>query len=97
MRFTAQQPDTLKIFWEWQILVIRHFAAEPVTLSRKSTVPIAKTARNKKLTDVEVELLILEVQKRTPLWDISLPLEEKNRETVRRLWDEVSAELNGEE
>ncbi|XP_077255201.1 uncharacterized protein LOC143893551 isoform X1 [Temnothorax americanus] len=69
---------------------------EPVRLSKKSTgVPIAKTARNKKLTDVEVELLILEVQKRTPLWDISSPLEKRNRETVRRLWNEVSVELNG--
>ncbi|XP_071563991.1 uncharacterized protein [Temnothorax nylanderi] len=77
-------------------LPFKHEGSEPVRLSRKSTgVPIAKTARNKKLTDVEVELLILGVQKRTPLWDISLPLEQRNRETVRRLWDEVSAELNG--
>ncbi|CAL1677388.1 unnamed protein product [Lasius platythorax] len=69
---------------------------EPVRLSRKSTgVPIAKTARNKQLTDLDIELLILEVQKRTPLWDFSLPLDQRNRETVRRLWDEVSAELNG--
>ncbi|KMQ87753.1 hypothetical protein RF55_12880 [Lasius niger] len=69
---------------------------EPVRLSRKLTgVPIAKTARNKQLTDLDIELLILEVQKRTPLWDFSLPLDQRNRETVRRLWDEISAELNG--
>lgn len=77
---------------------MNHFAVEPVRAAEKNTrVSAARNVRSKKLTDLEVEILILEVQKRTPLWDFSLSLEQRSRETVRRLWDEVSMELNGEE
>lgn len=50
----------------------------------------------KRLSNLDVKLLILEVQKRSPLWDFSLPLEQRCRDIVRRLWDEVSMKLNGE-
>lgn len=67
-----------------------------VKAAEKNTrVSTAKNVRSKKLTDLETEILILEVQKRTPLWDFSLSLQQRSRETVRRLWDEVSMELNG--
>lgn len=51
--------------------------------------------RNEKLDDIEIELLILEVEKRIPLWNFSIPIEQRSRETIVTLWEEVSAALNG--
>ncbi|RLU22292.1 hypothetical protein DMN91_004570 [Ooceraea biroi] len=68
---------------------------KPVRATEKTTEVSARNVRSNKLTNLEVEILIIEVQKRTPLWDFSLPLEQRSRETVQRLWDEVSRELNG--
>lgn len=82
------------MFWELQI-VINHFAAAPVKVADKITPrSVARNVRKSKLTDLEVEILILEAQQRTPLWDFLLPLEQRSRETVRRLWEEVSTGLS---
>lgn len=62
--------------------------------SKKSKVP-SKRKVFKKLSLEEEEQLILAVQQRKPLWDISQPLDQRSRETRKRLWQEVANELNG--
>ncbi|KAH0546408.1 hypothetical protein KQX54_009263 [Cotesia glomerata] len=52
------------------------------------------TKRSEKLDDIDIELLILEVEKRIPLWNFTIPIEERSRETVSNLWEEVSTALN---
>ncbi|XP_044590877.1 uncharacterized protein LOC123269332 [Cotesia glomerata] len=54
------------------------------------------TKRSEKLDDIDIELLILEVEKRIPLWNFTIPIEERSRETVSNLWEEVSTALNGQ-
>ncbi|XP_011867982.1 PREDICTED: uncharacterized protein LOC105562070 [Vollenhovia emeryi] len=49
----------------------------------------------KKLSQEEEENLILSVQNRRPLWDVSQPVEQRSEQTRRRLWEEVAVELNG--
>lgn len=41
------------------------------------------------------ELLILSVQERRPLWDFTLPLEQRCQRVTRKLWDEISEILEG--
>ncbi|XP_067213412.1 uncharacterized protein [Linepithema humile] len=48
-----------------------------------------------KLNFDEKELLILEVQKRPPLWDYSLPLMQRRCTIKQRLWAEIVLALNG--
>ncbi|XP_036148746.1 uncharacterized protein LOC118647615 [Monomorium pharaonis] len=62
--------------------------------SKKSKVPSKKKA-SKKLSLEEEEHLILTVQQRKPLWNISQPVDQRSRETWKRLWQEVANELNG--
>ncbi|XP_067207213.1 uncharacterized protein [Linepithema humile] len=47
-----------------------------------------------KLNFDEEELLILEVQKRPPLWDYSLPLMQRRCTIKQRLWAEIVLALN---
>ncbi|KAH0552486.1 hypothetical protein KQX54_010906 [Cotesia glomerata] len=54
------------------------------------------TKRSEKLDDIVIELLILEVEKRIPLWNFTIPIKERSRETVSNLWEEVSTALNEE-
>lgn len=37
----------------------------------------------------------MEVQYRIPLWNFTIPLEERSRDLKTKLWEEVSAALNG--
>lgn len=62
--------------------------------SKKFKVP-SKRKVSKKLSLEEEEHLILAVQHRKPLWDISQPVDQRSRETRKRLWQEVANELNG--
>lgn len=62
-------------------------------MSQKNTASTVK--RTNKLNDDEVELLLLEVQSRQSLWNFELPLEERKKETVAALWQEVSKALEG--
>jgi len=62
--------------------------------SKTSKVP-SKRKASKKLSLEEEEHLILAVQNREPLWDISQPVDQRSRETRKRLWQEVADELNG--
>ncbi|XP_071577207.1 uncharacterized protein [Temnothorax nylanderi] len=48
-----------------------------------------------KLNFDDVEFLILEVQKRPPLWDYSLPLLQRKSTIKQRLWSEIALALNG--
>lgn len=41
------------------------------------------------------ELLILSVQERRPLWDYTIPLEQRCLRLTKKLWDEVSETLKG--
>lgn len=41
------------------------------------------------------ELLILSVQERRPLWDFTIPLEQRCQRLTKKLWDEVSEILGG--
>lgn len=41
------------------------------------------------------ELLILLVQERRPLWDFTIPLEQRCQRITKKLWDEVSETLRG--
>lgn len=41
------------------------------------------------------ELLILSVQERRPLWDYTIPLEQRSQRLIKKLWDEVSETLGG--
>ncbi|CAD6242575.1 GSCOCG00009519001-RA-CDS [Cotesia congregata] len=59
---------------------------------RKQTTP--KTSR-KRLSDEYTEQLIIEVQHRIPLWNFNIPVEERSREIQAKLWEEISAALNG--
>lgn len=43
----------------------------------------------------EEELLILEVQKREPLWNFQLDVKQRNAKKRNKLWQEVSDALNG--
>ncbi|XP_011883631.1 PREDICTED: uncharacterized protein LOC105570794 [Vollenhovia emeryi] len=62
--------------------------------SKKRKTCTAKKAIDKKLMDLEVETLIHAVEARVPLWNFTIPLEERSRETVGQLWNEVSEELD---
>lgn len=48
-----------------------------------------------KLNFDDEELLILEVQKRPPLWDYSLPLVQRRSTIRQRLWSEIAVAFNG--
>ncbi|XP_071639783.1 uncharacterized protein [Temnothorax longispinosus] len=48
-----------------------------------------------KLNFDDVEFLILEVEKRPPLWDYSLPLLQRKSTIKQRLWSEIALALNG--
>ncbi|XP_071639515.1 uncharacterized protein [Temnothorax longispinosus] len=50
---------------------------------------------SKKWSVEEVKHLILAVQHRRALWDISQPVDQRSKETRKRLWEEVADELNG--
>jgi len=41
------------------------------------------------------ELLILSVQERRPLWDFTIPLEQRCQRLTKKLWDEVFEILGG--
>lgn len=41
------------------------------------------------------EQLILEVQRREPLWNHTLPLDKRSRTITKKLWDEVSCAMKG--
>lgn len=41
------------------------------------------------------ELLILSVQERRPLWDFTVPLEQRCQRLTKKLWEEVSETLGG--
>lgn len=43
----------------------------------------------------EEELLILEVQKREPLWNFQLDVKQRNAKERNKLWQEISDALNG--
>ncbi|XP_024877932.1 uncharacterized protein LOC112458493 [Temnothorax curvispinosus] len=47
-----------------------------------------------KLNFDDVEFLILEVEKRPPLWDYSLPLLQRKSTIKQRLWSEIALALN---
>ncbi|XP_074101040.1 uncharacterized protein LOC141528732 [Cotesia typhae] len=57
---------------------------------RKSTTPVNR----RKLSDEDVERLIIEVHNRIPLWNFMISVEERSRETQAKLWEEVAAALN---
>lgn len=41
------------------------------------------------------EMLINEIQKREPLWNFKIPLVERGRNTVQKLWEEVVSAMSG--
>ncbi|KYN02069.1 hypothetical protein ALC62_07123 [Cyphomyrmex costatus] len=43
------------------------------------------------------EMLIGEIQKREPLWNFKIPVVERGRNTVQKLWEEVVSAMNDEE
>ncbi|XP_077262616.1 uncharacterized protein LOC143897674 isoform X2 [Temnothorax americanus] len=55
----------------------------------------SKRKASKKLSVEEEEHLILAIQHRRPLWDISQPVDRRSKKTRKRLWQEVADELNG--
>ncbi|XP_071639510.1 uncharacterized protein [Temnothorax longispinosus] len=66
--------------------------AENNLLNRKTPF---KRMDSKKWSVEEVKHLILAVQHRRALWDISQPVDQRSKETRKRLWEEVADELNG--
>ncbi|KAH0560964.1 hypothetical protein KQX54_010323 [Cotesia glomerata] len=62
--------------------------------TKRRNTAASKTSQ-KKLSDEEIEHLIIEVQNRIPLWNFNIPLAERTREITATLWEEVSAGLNG--
>ncbi|KAH0567770.1 hypothetical protein KQX54_013532 [Cotesia glomerata] len=67
---------------------------EPI-LKRRKGQPKKQLPKQKKLDEDETEMLIMEVEQRIPLWNFNIPIEERSRETVAALWEEVSEALNG--
>ncbi|XP_077273118.1 uncharacterized protein LOC143903424 isoform X2 [Temnothorax americanus] len=63
-------------------------------MNKKFRTP-SKRKASKKLSVEEEEHLILAVQHRRPLWDISQPVDQRSKKTRKRLWEEVADELNG--
>lgn len=41
------------------------------------------------------ELVILAVQERRPLWDFTIPVEQRNQRIINKLWKDVSEILGG--
>ncbi|CAD6221994.1 GSCOCG00011698001-RA-CDS [Cotesia congregata] len=66
------------------------------SISKKQNNTGSTAKRSKKLNDDEVEILLLEVQSRPPLWNFELPLVQRSKEIVTALWQEVSRALNGQ-
>ncbi|XP_015189953.1 PREDICTED: uncharacterized protein LOC107073768, partial [Polistes dominula] len=64
------------------------------SINKKQNNTGSTAKRGKKLNDDEVEILLLEIQCRQPLWNFELPLEQRSKETVAVLWQEVSQTLN---
>ncbi|XP_044584019.1 uncharacterized protein LOC123264667 isoform X2 [Cotesia glomerata] len=62
--------------------------------TKRRNTAASKTSK-KKLSDEEIEHLIIEVQNRIPLWNFNISLAERTREITVTLWEEVSAALNG--
>lgn len=71
---------------------------EPTNVQKKKakrqTASQKSIATVKSILDQE-EQLILEVQKRPPLWNFTLPLKERSKTIKQKLWDEVSEEMEG--
>ncbi|XP_020297427.1 uncharacterized protein LOC109861967 [Pseudomyrmex gracilis] len=55
----------------------------------------AKRKTVKSLNYDDEELLILSVQEKRPLWDFTIPLEQRCQRLTKKLWDEVSETLGG--
>jgi len=53
----------------------------------------ASNWRNKKI--MEEEHLIAEIHKRPALWNFKLPLSERSLQIKKKLWEEISASMNG--
>ncbi|KAL0120352.1 hypothetical protein PUN28_008185 [Cardiocondyla obscurior] len=56
---------------------------------------IVEKKKRRSLSFDEEEMLILEVQKREPLWNFQLDVKYRNSKVVKQLWQEVSEALNG--
>lgn len=73
---------------------------QPVADTSNSQAQFEKKGRSTrtrvtKLTDDDVEQLILIVQAKPPLWNMFLPLVERAPDTLAKLWQEVSDEMDG--
>lgn len=64
---------------------------DSTSLNKKDDRRVTKSSSN---YDIE-ELLILSVQERRPLWDFTIPLEQRSQRVTKKLWDEVSEALQG--
>jgi len=53
----------------------------------------ASNWQNKKI--MEEEHLIAEIYKRPALWNFKLPLSERSLQIKKKLWEEISASMNG--
>ncbi|XP_074098908.1 uncharacterized protein LOC141527380 [Cotesia typhae] len=53
-----------------------------------------KPQEESKLTDDEIEFLILEVQSRPPLWNYEIPLAKRSSKATDLLWEEISKAMN---
>ncbi|KAL0120502.1 hypothetical protein PUN28_008324 [Cardiocondyla obscurior] len=60
-----------------------------------SSSTIVEKKKRRSLSFDKEEMLILEVQKREPLWNFQLDVKYRNSKVVKQLWQEVSEALNG--
>ncbi|CAG5109321.1 Protein of unknown function [Cotesia congregata] len=59
------------------------------SISKKQNNTGSTAKRSKKINDDEVEILLLEVQSRPPLWNFELPLVQRSKEIVSALWQDL--------
>ncbi|XP_074115526.1 uncharacterized protein LOC141538107 isoform X2 [Cotesia typhae] len=61
---------------------------------KKKAIMSQKPQEESKLTDDEIEFLILEVQSRPPLWNYEIPLAKRSSKATDLLWEEISKAMN---
>ncbi|KYN02042.1 hypothetical protein ALC62_07156, partial [Cyphomyrmex costatus] len=72
-----------------QLFIDENFYFYPVTENRSLNKRDQRATRSTLNYDDE-KLLILSVQERRPLWDFTIPLEQRCQRVIKKLWDEVS-------
>ncbi|XP_044598385.1 uncharacterized protein LOC123274715 isoform X1 [Cotesia glomerata] len=61
---------------------------------KKKEAIMSQKPQESKLTDDEIEFLILEVQSRPPLWNYETPLANRSSKATDLLWEEISKAMN---